>query len=82
MYLEIITPDSRLFEGYVEAATFPGTMGSFQVLRNHAPIVSSLTEGFIKYRDEQQEYRIKISGGVVEVLNDNITALVERVMKE
>jgi F-type H+-transporting ATPase subunit epsilon len=82
MYLEILTPDRRIFEGYVEAATFPGAKGSFQVLRNHAPIISSLTEGIIKYRNEQQEFRVRITGGVVEVLNDNITALVESVVKE
>jgi F-type H+-transporting ATPase subunit epsilon len=80
MYLEIITPDMKVFEGYVETATFPGTKGSFQVLRNHAPIISSLTEGIIKYRDEQREYKIKITGGVVEVLNNNIIALVEKVV--
>jgi F-type H+-transporting ATPase subunit epsilon len=80
MYLEIITPDMKVFEGYVETATFPGTKGSFQVLRNHAPIIGSLTEGIIKYRDEQREYKIKITGGVVEVLNNNIIALVEKVV--
>jgi F-type H+-transporting ATPase subunit epsilon len=82
MYLEIITPDMKIFEGYVEAATFPGTKGSFQVLRNHAPIISSLAEGLIVYRDENQEYKIKVSGGVVEVLNNNIIALVEKVFPD
>lgn len=80
MYLEIITPDRKVFEGYVDAATFPGTKGSFQVLRNHAPLISSLTEGTLKYRNEKEEATIRISGGVVEVLNNNITALIESVL--
>lgn len=82
MYLEIITPDMKVFEGYVEAATFPGTKGTFQVLRNHAPIISSLAEGFIKYRDEKQEHKIKVSGGMVEVMNNNIVALIEKVVTD
>lgn len=80
MFLEIITPDRKVFEGYVESATFPGTKGSFQVLSNHAPIISSMTEGIIKYNDGQKEFRIRVSGGMVEVLNNNIIALVENVI--
>ncbi len=80
MYLEIIAPDKKIFEGYVESATFPGSKGSFQVLRNHAPIISSLEEGIIKYADETREHQIRISGGVVEVLNNNVTALVEKIL--
>lgn len=80
MYLEIITPDRKVFEGYVDSATFPGTKGSFQVLRNHAPLISSLTEGTLKYRNDTEESSIRISGGVVEVLNNNITALIEKTL--
>jgi len=77
MYLEIITPDRKVFEGYVDSATFPGAKGSFQVLRNHAPLISSLVEGPLKYRTDKEESSIWISGGVVEVMNNNITALVQ-----
>jgi len=50
MYLEIITPEVTLFEGEVSSVTFPGEGGSFQVWKNHAPIISLLKEGSIKMR--------------------------------
>ena len=48
MILEIITPETKVFNGEVEAVQFPGKDGLFQVLNNHAPIISALTEGQIK----------------------------------
>ncbi len=47
MYLEIVSPEARLFSGEVDSVTVPGTSGSFQLLNNHAPIVSTLTEGVV-----------------------------------
>lgn len=81
MQLTIITPDQQVFEGEVESATFPGSDGSFQVLRNHAPLVSSLGKGDIKYRGSAGEGAVTVEGGVVEVLNNNITVLAERVIE-
>ena len=48
MYLEIITPEQTLFKGDVESILFPGSHGDFQVLNDHAPIVSNLTKGKVK----------------------------------
>ena len=48
MYLEIITPEQTLYKGDVESILFPGSHGDFQVLNNHAPIVSTLTKGKVK----------------------------------
>jgi F-type H+-transporting ATPase subunit epsilon len=48
MILEIITPESKVFNGEVEAVQLPGKDGLFQVLNNHAPIISALVEGKIK----------------------------------
>lgn len=48
MQLEIITPESKIFEGEAEAVQFPGLDGSFQVLNGHAPIISALAEGKVK----------------------------------
>ena len=47
MYLEIVTPDKKVFEGEVLSVSFPGTDGSFQVLNNHAPLVSTLAKGTV-----------------------------------
>ena len=48
MYLEIITPELRIFKGEVEAVQLPGLDGSFQVLKGHAPIISALNKGVVK----------------------------------
>ena len=48
MYLEIISPEQTLFKGDVESILFPGSHGDFQVLNDHAPIVSNLTKGKVK----------------------------------
>ena len=82
MFLEIITPDRHVFDGEVTSATFPGSSGSFQVLRNHAPIISALDKGEVSYRTDDGEHSLTIEGGVVEVLNNKITVLVERVIEE
>ncbi len=48
MHLEIITPETKIFSGKVEAVQFPGIDGLFQILNNHAPIISALNQGVIK----------------------------------
>lgn len=48
MHLEIITPESKVFSGEVDAVQLPGLDGSFQVLKGHAPIISALNEGKVK----------------------------------
>ena len=50
MFLEIVTPEASIFQGEVESVTVPGTEGEFQMLENHAPIVSLLQEGNIKIK--------------------------------
>ena len=80
MHLEIITPDKKVFEGEVEAATFPGTDGSFQVLKDHAPLISSLSKGDLVYRDNEGTHSIVVDGGVVEVLNNRVIVLAEAVV--
>jgi F-type H+-transporting ATPase subunit epsilon len=77
MRLEIITPDKTLFKGEVEAATFPGSKGAFQVLRNHAALISSLEKGKVIIKTKSEKQEIMINGGMVEVLNNNIIVLAE-----
>ena len=80
MHLEIITPDKRVFEGEVESATFPGTDGSFQVLKDHAPLISSLSKGDLVYKNNEGIHSLVVDGGVVEVLNNNVIVLAESVL--
>jgi F-type H+-transporting ATPase subunit epsilon len=82
MYLEIYTPDEQVFEGEVLSASFPGTDGSFQILNNHAPLVSTLGKGTVVYKDKKNEFEVTIDGGVVEVLNNRVIVLAEAVIKE
>lgn len=83
MFLEIITPDEKIFEGEVETATFPGSDGSFQVLDNHAPFLSTLGKGDIKYtQKKKKEVKILVEGGVVEVINNKVNVLVESIFDE
>ncbi|WOK06784.1 ATP synthase F1 subunit epsilon [Imperialibacter roseus] len=79
MYLEIITPDRKVFEGEVDAATFPGSDGSFQVLNNHAPIISSLAKGDLIYKTKEGSKILMVDGGVVEVRNNHVIVLAESV---
>ncbi len=80
MYLEIITPDQRVFSGEVVSAQFPGVKGSFQVLNNHAPLISLLEKGKINIRTAQGEQSLVVDGGMVEVLNNKIVVLAEAVL--
>lgn len=79
MTLEILTPDKKIFEGEVTAVTVPGTMGSFQILRDHAPIISTLEDGPVIIKTKADEEIIIIKGGVVEVLKNKIIVLAEGV---
>jgi F-type H+-transporting ATPase subunit epsilon len=80
MYLEVITPDKKIFEGEVVSATFPGTDGSFQVLNHHAALISTCTTGLVKIKTGSEEKRFKIDGGVVEVLKDKVILLAEKIL--
>ena len=55
MFLEIVTPEASIFQGEVETVTVPGVVGQFQILNNHAPIVSLLQEGKIKITLQQTD---------------------------
>tara|TARA_R110002073_G_scaffold40547_5_gene115108 strand:- start:224628 stop:224921 length:294 start_codon:yes stop_codon:yes gene_type:complete len=56
MFLEIVTPESVVFNAEVDGVTVPGVNGEFQMLDNHAPIVSLLKEGFVKIHMHSQEH--------------------------
>ncbi|MGK6350078.1 ATP synthase F1 subunit epsilon [Parapedobacter sp. DT-150] len=82
MKLTIITPDKPVFDGNVTSVTVPGTAGSFEVLENHAPIVSTLEDGKVIIRTGKSEEVINIIGGVVEVIHNNITVLAEGIKEK
>ncbi|WP_423126388.1 ATP synthase F1 subunit epsilon [Gaoshiqia sp. Z1-71] len=80
MYLEIITPVKKVFSGEVKLVQLPGTKGSFEILTNHAPIISTLEKGRIKIVDQGDQVSfIEIAGGVVESKSNKISILAESV---
>jgi F-type H+-transporting ATPase subunit epsilon len=79
MYLEIITPDKKVFSGQINLVQVPGTKGSFEVLEYHAPIISTLDKGTIKVVERGAESFFEITGGVIEVKSNNIIILAESI---
>ena len=78
MYLEIVTPDKKIFGGDIKLIQVPGTKGQFEVLRNHAPIVSTLAKGKVKVvLPEGEKNFFDIKSGVIEVKNNKIVVLAE-----
>jgi F-type H+-transporting ATPase subunit epsilon len=77
MHLEIITPEKKIFEGEVKVITFPGSDGSFQVLNNHAPLVSILQQGVVEYKTKDGTSKVTITGGTVEVLKNKVIVLAD-----
>ena len=79
MTLEILTPDKKIYEGDATSVTLPGTLGSFEILNHHAPIISTLEDGKLVVRGSSsgKEEIFYIQGGVVEALNNVVTVLAE-----
>ena len=80
MNLEIITPDKKVFAGEANAVTLPGSEGQFQVLNNHAALVSALDRGNVVIDVNGVKQTLVIDGGVVEVLNNKVLVLAEAVL--
>ena len=75
--LRIIAPDRLVFEGEVESVTLPGTVGSFTVLNNHAPIISSLEKGKITYKEANGQTEVVVRSGFAEVRDNVLSICVE-----
>ena len=75
MFVEIITPDRKVYSGEASVVTLPGVNGSFQVLNDHAALVSTLASGELSADKEV----FQIEGGGVEVLNNRVLILAEGV---
>jgi len=91
MFLEIVTPEATLFSGEVESVAVPGVNGEFQMLNDHAPIISILKEGFVKiYGDIELEEEVEekfekqskgtwlqIKSGTIELKDNKIIVLAD-----
>jgi F-type H+-transporting ATPase subunit epsilon len=79
MNLEILTPEKKVFSGDVYGVQLPGITGSFEVLEKHAPLVSALKAGRLKILKDKNNHLafFDIQSGFVEVINNNVSVLVE-----
>lgn len=93
MILEIVSPEATLFHGEITAVTLPGVNGSFQILNNHAPIVSILKQGTVtiaatrfsidkevenKFKKiNDQSYTLEINSGTIEMKNNKVIVLAD-----
>ena len=90
MYLEIVSPEATLFKGDVESVAVPGVNGEFEMLNNHAPIVSLLKAGHVKiYGDitleeevedkfvkgEKRGMWLPINSGTIEMKDNKVIVL-------
>ncbi len=79
MTLDVLTPTGALLSGEQVSAVFlPGALGQFEVLRGHAPIISSLSRGEIIYRSGDGEKSLSVSSGFAIVADDHIQACIEQ----
>ena len=91
MYLEIVSPEASLVSGEIESITLPGMDGEFQMMNNHAAIVSLLCEGKVtfsgtptiakgfenKFKQEGVKWVLEITGGTVEMNNNKVIVLAD-----
>jgi F-type H+-transporting ATPase subunit epsilon len=92
MYLEIVSPEATLFSGEVTSVAVPGVDGNFEMLNNHAPIVSLLNEGFVNIKgnitlnevvsakftkEDNNTTLLKINSGTVEMKDNKVIVLVD-----
>lgn len=77
LFLKIISPERNVFQGEVESVLVPGEVGEFEILKNHAPIISTLVEGRVVYSVEAKKKTLHILGGFVEVKKNEVYLCVE-----
>lgn len=78
LHLNIVSPEKQIYDGEIQKVTLPGTIGSFTILPQHAPIVTSLGEGKVIYVPiDGEEQCLDIKGGFVELSGGVISACVD-----
>ncbi|WP_302954084.1 ATP synthase F1 subunit epsilon [Prevotella sp.] len=75
--LKIVSPEKVEFDGTVDSVLVPGTKGAFEILKDHAPIISSLQGGIVEYTANGKRSQIQITGGFVEVQKNVVSLCVE-----
>lgn len=78
MNISVLTPDIAVFEGPIKSVKIPGINGQFQILKNHAPLVSALAEGPVEIvKGSGEKLTFEIEKGFIEVLRNEVSLLVQ-----
>ncbi len=77
LHLKIVSPERIVYDGEITSVKVPGTLGSFEILVNHAPIISALDHGLVEYTVKGEKRELQISGGFVEVQKNEVSLCVE-----
>ena len=77
LQLKIVSPEKVEYDGAAERILVPGTMGQFEILDNHAPIISTLQKGTVEYVNKEGKTSLEIQGGFVEVQKNQVSLCVE-----
>ena len=78
IHLIVVSPLGLVFDGFTTAVVLPGSKGSFEVLKDHAPLISSLEKGDIRYYEDGVAKYIPIESGFVEVLDNEVSVAIEQ----
>lgn len=77
LQLKIVSPEKTLYDGAAESVFVPGTLGQFEILTDHAPIISTLEEGELAYKTEEGLQKVNILGGFISVKHNEVKVCVE-----
>jgi len=77
LQLKIVSPEKVEYDGAAERILVPGTMGQFEILNDHAPIISTLQKGTVEYLNKEGKTSLEIQGGFVEVQKNQVSLCVE-----
>tara|TARA_B100000927_G_scaffold108182_1_gene87464 strand:- start:9966 stop:10367 length:402 start_codon:yes stop_codon:yes gene_type:complete len=82
MQLDIVTPEKKAFSNEIESVVVPGIQGELGILSAHAPLVTTLAPGELRYLKDGEEHSLAIGTGIVEISNDRVSVLTDMAMGE
>ena len=82
MRLDIVTPEKKAFSDEIESVVVPGIEGELGILKAHAPLVTTLAPGELRYMKDGEEISLAIGTGLVEISNDRVSVLTDMALEE
>lgn len=82
MQLDIVTPEKKVFSDEIDSVVVPGVEGELGILKSHAPLVTTLRPGELRYLKGGEEHSLAIGTGVVEISNDRVSVLTDMALGE